>query len=154
MFEAMAARAADAPAAVWRPPVVVLLSSCWDGTGSDEMLAPFAGARDPQEVLDRLSTHYTVEMNETFNIGRFLTVCPQVVACCPGVADDDLRRLFFTPAPTPEAALETALTMVAEAAAVRPPSVLFFPRAHRVLFAVPGEARRGPTTSAEPQREG
>ncbi|HQG03423.1 MAG TPA: nickel-dependent lactate racemase [Thermoleophilia bacterium] len=192
MVEAMAARAADAPAAVWRPPVVVLLSSCWDGTGSDEMLAPFAGARDPQEVLDRLRTHYTVEMNETFNIGRFLTVCPQVVACCPGVADDDLRRLFFTPAPTPEAALQTALilvgqeaaagagavtapayaaaspayaaaspawaaaspTPVARQSAVRPPSVLFFPRAHRALFAVPSEARRGPTTSTEPQREG
>ena len=58
-------------------------------------------------MLARLDRHYTIEMNETFNIARFLTVCPHVVACCPGVPDGDLRRLFFTPAPTPAAALES-----------------------------------------------
>ena len=122
-------------ATIWRPPVVVLLASCWDGTGSDEMLEPFDGARGPEDVLARLRDHYTIEMNETFNIARFLTVCPHVVACCPGVSDDDLRRLFFTPAPTPEAALETALALAAPGAAGRRPSVLLFPRAHRALFA-------------------
>ena len=86
-------------------------------------------------MLARLDRHYTVEMNETFNIARFLTVCPHVVACCPGVPDGDLRRLFFTPAPTPEAALETAFALAAPGLAGRRPSVLLFPRAHRALFA-------------------
>ncbi len=135
----------------WRPPVVVLLSRCWDGTGSDEMLEPFAGASGPADVLARLREHYTVEMNESFNIARFLTVCPRVVACCPGVPDDVLRRLFFIPAPTPEAALQAALALVAPDGAVsgssappvaaRRPSVLVFPRAHRALFVTTADPR-------------
>jgi hypothetical protein len=140
MVEGMASTARSvsipgAAAAAWRPPVVVLLSSCWDGTGSDEMLEPFEGARGPADVLARLRDHYTVEMNESFNTARFLTVCPQVVACCPGVPDEVLRRLFWTPAPTPASALETALALAAPGLAGRRPSVLLFPRAHRALFA-------------------
>jgi nickel-dependent lactate racemase len=142
MVQGMAADAAAATgrtgaadkATVWRPPVVVLLSSCWDGGGSQEMLEPFDGARGPEDVLARLRERYTVEMNESFNIARFLTVCPQVVACCPGVSDDVLRRLFCTPAPTPAAALETALALAAPGASGRRPSVLLFPRAQRALF--------------------
>jgi hypothetical protein len=135
--------------------VVVLLSSCWDGTGSDEMIEPFDGARDAEEVLARLREHYTIEMNETFNIARFLTVCPRVVACCPGVPDRDLRRLFFTPAPTPEAALDKALEIARDerarevsARAPRRPSVLLFPRAHRALFgaALAGAGVRPPSS--------
>ncbi len=140
MIEGMAADARAAAPAAWRPPVVVLLSSCWDGTGSDEMIEPFDGARGPEEVLARLDRHYTVEMNETFNIARFLTVCPHLVACCPGVADRDLRRLLFMPAPTPAAALETALALAAPGASGRRPSVLLFPRAQRALFGPPGPA--------------
>jgi nickel-dependent lactate racemase len=159
MIEGMAAEARagaqGAELAAWRSPVVVLLSSCWDGTGSDEMLEPFAGACGPAEVLARLREHYTVEMNESFNIARFLTVCPRVVACCPGVPDDVLRRLFFIPASTPEAALQAALALVAPDGAVSGssappvaagrPSVLIFPRAHRALFVMtadPGEVNR------------
>lgn len=142
MIEGMAADARSAAAASgdaadepgWRPPVVVLLSSCWDGTGSDEMLVPFDGARGPAHVLTRLRERYTVEMNESFNIARFLTVCPRVVACCPGVDEAVLRRLFFTPAPTPQAALEAALEFAASDSAARRPTVLLFPRAHRALF--------------------
>jgi nickel-dependent lactate racemase len=154
MIEGMAAEARSvagagtlAGSAAWRPPVVVLLSSCWDGTGSDEMLVPFDGASGPADVLKRLRERYTVEMNESFNIARFLTVCPRVVACCPGVGDDVLRRLFFTPAPTPQAALETALVLATNGSAGGPGptagrdsdvgrrrSVLVFPRAQRALF--------------------
>ena len=143
MVEGMAADAATATggtgaadgATVWRPPVVVLLSSCWDGTGSEEMLVPFACARGPAEVLARLRERYTVEMNESFNIARFLTVCPHVVACCPGVEAAVLRQVFYTPAPAPDAALDAALDLAAPGIAGRRPSVLFFPRAHRALFA-------------------
>ena len=73
-------------------------------------------------------------MNESFNISRFLTVCPHVVACCPGVPEGDLRRLFFTPAATPDAALRAALELAAPGVSGRPPSVVLFPRAHRALF--------------------
>jgi nickel-dependent lactate racemase len=146
MIEAMAAeaRAAEGPRAaaaeasggpgVWRPPVVVLVSRCWDGVGSQEMVEPFDGASGPEEVLDLLDERYTPEMNESFNIARFLTVCPHVVACCPGVTDGDLRRLFLTPATTPERALKTALALAAPTSVGRRPSVLLFPRAQRALF--------------------
>jgi len=169
MVEAMAARVRARAAAGLRagdgaigrrPPVVVLLSRCWDGTGSTDMLEPFDGASGPQAVLARLREHYTVEMNESFSIARFLTVCPQVVACCPGVPDDVLRRLFFTPAPSPAAALKTALGLAAAAGVVsgeapgdgepaaRRPSVLLFPRAHRALFTVESRAGAAPVSSS------
>jgi hypothetical protein len=101
------------------------------------MVEPFEGAGAPEEVLARLDRMYTPAMNESFNIARFLTVCPDVVACCPGVPGDDLRRLFLTPADTPEEALDTALATAAPAGRGRRPTVLLFPRAHRALFPVP-----------------
>ena len=147
------------------PPGVRPSSSCSRvaGTGrvptrcSSPLTGPAVRGRC-SPVCDR---HYTVETNETFNIARFLTVCPHVVACCPGVPDRDLQRLFFTPAPTPDAALETALALAradaqsaASAATARRPVVLFLPRAHRALFAAwDQDAAAGPSPSALPRPE-
>ncbi|MEE4275422.1 MAG: nickel-dependent lactate racemase, partial [Thermoleophilia bacterium] len=89
--------------------VVVLAAGCADGLGSDEMLQPFDGAAGPDEALARAVAAYTIEKDHSCLLARFLARCPHVVACCPGVADADLRRLWFAPAATLEAAVGAAV---------------------------------------------
>ncbi|HMK91956.1 MAG TPA: nickel-dependent lactate racemase, partial [Thermoleophilia bacterium] len=89
--------------------VIVLAADCPDGTGSEDMLLPFAGARTPADVLAGLANGYTIEKDHAFFIARFLERCPTVVAVCPGVSDDDLRRLWFEPAQSVDEAVRRAL---------------------------------------------
>jgi nickel-dependent lactate racemase len=112
--------------------VVVLLSACRDGTGSAEMLEPFAGYAGPQEALDRLQRAYTIEKDHSFFLARFLTRCPQVIAWCPGVGDAALRTLGLEPA----ASLDGALARARQRLAVRRPRplVLLFARPQRSLI--------------------
>ncbi len=114
-----------------RETVVVLVSACREGVGSDEMLLPFDGTRGPDEVLRHVIAGYTVEKDHSYFIARFLARCPNVVAWCPGVSDDDLARLGFEPARDLEDALGRARRRV-RAAAARP-DVLLFPRPQRAL---------------------
>jgi len=87
-----------------RDTTTVLLSRCWDGTGSAEMLEAFAGGAQPAEVLRRLASDYTIEKDHAYFIARFRARCPRVVACCPGVAEADLRVLGFDVAASVEEA--------------------------------------------------
>jgi nickel-dependent lactate racemase len=112
--------------------VVVLLSACPDGAGSEEMCEPFAGAAGPREALARVKAAYTIEKDHAFFLARFLSRCPQVIAHCPGVRDAVLRTLLLDPAPSPEEALARALRRLAGRRAR--PLVLLFPRPQRSLI--------------------
>ena len=130
---------------------VVLLSACRDGTGSAEMLAPFAGGRTPAEVLAGLDHDYTIEKDHGFFIARFLQKCPNVTAWCPGVAAEELRRLAFEPAATVEEAVGRARRRLRRRRAR--PLVYLIPRPQRALFT---RASNAPTTTSwapAPSRE-
>jgi nickel-dependent lactate racemase len=134
-----------------RESVVVLLSACRDGTGSDEMLEPFAGAAGPREALAGVQRAYTIEKDHAFFLARFLSRCPRVIAHCPGVSDAALRTLLLEPAASPDDALARA-----RLATRRPrPLVLLFARPQRSLIRVGGRTAAadqahspGPVTSA------
>jgi len=114
-------------------PVVVLLSRCWDGGGSEEMFEPFLQARErlgggvpdgaprpealARTVLDCLQTGYTIEMDESYFVARVTPKCRAVVACCPGVSEERLRLLGWEPAPDPLAAVGRALEIDGSAVA-------------------------------------
>jgi nickel-dependent lactate racemase len=135
-------------------PVVVLLSRCWDGTGSAELLDPFRGLGPPgwwraaaagepvaldevaaegreraHGVLAGLSREYTIEKDHSYFVARFVSLGAPVVACCPGVADEDLAALGWLPAPKPETALRVALRAVAPGG-----RLLCMPRSQRALM--------------------
>jgi len=116
--------------------VVVLLSACRDGTGSAEMLEPFAGSAGPQQALARVNRAYTIEKDHSFFLARFLARCPQVIACCPGVSDAELRALMLEPA----ASLDDALAQARQRLAARRsrPLVVLFARPQRSLIRVGG----------------
>jgi nickel-dependent lactate racemase len=118
---------------------VVLLSACRDGTGSSEMLEPFAGGATPAAVLAGLETAYTIEKDHAFFIARFLGKCPNVIASCPGVADGDLSRLGFDSAATVEEAVGRARRRL-HCRRARP-LVYLVPRPQRMLFTVTHGAR-------------
>jgi len=108
-------------------PVVVLLSRCWDGGGSEEMFEPFLQARERLEnetadalpravaisraVLACLEHDYTIEKDESYFMARLTPKCRAVIACCPGVADERLRLLGWEPATGAEAAVARALEL-------------------------------------------
>ncbi len=116
--------------------VVVLLSACRDGTGSDEMLEPFAGSAGPREALAGVHRAYTIEKDHSFFLARFLSRCPRVIALCPGVTDATLRTLLLEPA----AGLDDALARARPRLAARRPRplVLLFARPQRSLIRVEG----------------
>jgi nickel-dependent lactate racemase len=128
--------------------VVVLAAACRDGLGSDEMLEPFEGDATPDEAYQRAVAAYTIEKDHSCLLARFLGRCPNVVACCPGVADDDLRRLRFTPAATVEAAVEEAVGRAWRLSRQARPTAVLLPRPQRALFTV---VPPSPSSSALPE---
>ena len=95
-----------------RDTTTILLSRCWDGTGSRDMLAPFAAGVTPAQVLRSLARDYTVEKDHAYFVARFLARSPSVVAYCPGVDQEDLRRIGFAPAASVADALRMAMGRV------------------------------------------
>ncbi len=87
---------------------VVLLSRCWDGDGSSDMIDPFREGGTPREVIARLHSDYTIEKDHSYFIARFLSRCPHVVACCPGVPASTLATLGFSAAASVDAAVASA----------------------------------------------
>jgi hypothetical protein len=145
-------------------PVVVLLSRCWDGGGSEEMFEPFLKAHERlraetgsgapggmpgAEVIARavfacLESDYTIEMDESYFMARVTPKCRAVIACCPGVRDERLRLLGWEPARDGDSAVARALELSHSATRVgRGPEpdeggsrlVVLCPRAQRALFA-------------------
>lgn len=87
---------------------VALLARCHEGDGSSEMIEPFLGGGTPEEVIERLPAEYTIEKDHSYFIARFLSHCPRVTACCPGVAAEKLATLGFVAGSTVSDALSRA----------------------------------------------
>jgi nickel-dependent lactate racemase len=116
--------------------VVLVVSACSDGIGGQEWPLPFVGAASPDAMLKRLEDEYTVEKDHSYFVARFLQRCPQVVACCPGVADKDLRGMFLDPVRDVTEGLGRALQLLRSRRAR--PYVLLFPQPQRALLPAPG----------------
>jgi nickel-dependent lactate racemase len=117
--------------------VLVLYSSCREGLGTSDMLVPFEGAAGVEEVIRRLRADYRIQMDHALLLGKILQRGVRVVVACPPVDPETARKLFLTPAATPQDALDLALKLVAK----RKPRVLFLPQAQRAL----------PTLDVEPR---
>jgi nickel-dependent lactate racemase len=109
--------------------VLVLYSACRDGLGTTDMLLPYEGATDVAEVMARLRADYRIQMDHALLLGKILQRGIRIVVASPRVDPAVLRRLFLTPAATPQQALEIALRLVPK----RRPTVLFLPQAQRTL---------------------
>ena len=164
------------PGGPWerRPaPVVVLLSRCWDGSGSEEMFEPFetarrqpalaAPGREPSAealtaaVLARLQQEYTIEQDESYFMARVTPKCRRVIACCPGVPGERLRLVGWEAAADEAAAVGRALELVRGAEseragdAARRPFALLCDAPQRLLFAHPASAAESaPSDHARP----
>jgi lactate racemase len=87
---------------------VALLARCREGDGSSEMIEPFFAGGTPEQIIERLPAEYTIEKDHSYFIARFLSRCPRVMACCPGVAAEKLTTLGFAACPTVDDALSRA----------------------------------------------
>jgi nickel-dependent lactate racemase len=109
--------------------VLVLYSACRDGLGTEDMLVPYEGARDIETVIARLKRRYRIQMDHALLLGKILQRGIRLVVASPNVDAAILRKLFLTPAPNPQEALETARKL----SGTPHPRILFFPQAQRAL---------------------
>jgi len=127
---------------------LVLYSACPDGVGTEDMLIPYEGASDIEAVIGRLKREYRIQMDHALLLGKILQQGIRIIVASPRLDARLLRKLFMTPAATPQEALEIALTT----AGTPNPRVLFFPQAQRALSVLatcpvparPGAAPPGP----------
>jgi nickel-dependent lactate racemase len=109
--------------------VLVLYSSCRDGLGTQDMLIPYEGAQDIEEVIRRLSADYRIQMDHALLLGKILLKGVRIVTATPSIDADVLHKMFLDTAESPQKALEKAVSMVTSPK----PKVLFFPQAQRAL---------------------
>jgi nickel-dependent lactate racemase len=109
--------------------VLVLYCSCRDGLGTEEMLIPYEGAKDIDEVIHRLKADYRIQMDHALLLGKILLRGIRIVVSTPSVEASILHKMFLETAESPQEALEKAMNMVRNPK----PTVLFFPQAQRAL---------------------
>ena len=109
--------------------VLVLYSSCTDGLGTDDMLIPYEGARDMEEVIERLNHEYRIQMDHALLLGKILLSGIRIVVSTPNVEASILNKMFMEAAKSPQEAVDMAINMVTN----QKPAVLFFPQAQRAL---------------------
>jgi nickel-dependent lactate racemase len=114
---------------------VVLLSRCWDGNGSRQMIEPFRSGGGPRQVMERLAKAYTIEKDHSYFISRFLSHCPNVVACCPGVEAEDLEAVGFTASARVDEAVSIASASAMHSSRRTRPLAIFIPSPQRFLLA-------------------
>ena len=109
--------------------VLVLYSACRDGLGTQDMLIPYEGAQDIEEVIHRLNKNYRIQMDHALLLGKILLGGVRIVISTPSVEASTLNKMFMGAAPSPQDAVEMAMKMVTN----QKPTVLFFPQAQRAL---------------------
>jgi hypothetical protein len=107
----------------------VLYCSCRDGLGTEDMLIPYEGARDVEEVISRLNTGYRIQMDHALLLGKILLKGVRIMVATPSVDENILKKMFLNTAGSPQEALDKAMDMVPNPK----PSVLFFPQPQRAL---------------------
>lgn len=88
--------------------IVVLYSRCREGVASPDMMKPFASCGSLDAVTAYLTEHYTIQMDHALLLCKLYTKGVSVVAVSPGVSPEEFRTLRMNPAPSLQAALETA----------------------------------------------
>ena len=109
--------------------VLVLYSFCRDGLGTTDMLIPYEGAKNIDEVISRLKSDYRIQMDHALLIGKILQQGAHVIVTTPHVGSAVLEKMFLTTANSPQEALNLALRIIEKPN----PSVLFFPQPQRAL---------------------
>jgi nickel-dependent lactate racemase len=109
--------------------VLVLYCSCRDGLGTQDMLIPYEGAKDIDEVIHRLKSNYRIQMDHALLLGKILLRGIRIVVATPSVKASILHKMFLETAESPQEALDKAMNMVSNPK----PAVLFFPQAQRAL---------------------
>ncbi len=112
--------------------VLVLYSSCCDGLGTQDMLIPYEGAKDIDDVIRHLKSDYRIQMDHALLLGKILQQGIHIIVVSPRVDVSVLEKMFLSSADSPQDALNRAMQMVQKPT----PSVLFFPQAQRALTAV------------------
>jgi len=109
--------------------VLVLYSSCSDGLGTEDMLIPYQGAQNIEEVIERLNHDYRIQMDHALLLGKILLRGIRIVVSSPNVKASILNDMFMDAAGSPQEAMDKAMNMVAN----QEPTVLFYPQAQRAL---------------------
>lgn len=109
--------------------VIVLYTDCPDGVASVDMLKPFEGAKNLDDVIDYLMDHYEIQMDHALLISKIYQKGIRVVATSNHVEKSVMELMMMTAADDPQDAVEKAI----ELSGKENPSILFFPKAQITL---------------------
>ena len=117
--------------------VMILYCSCPDGIGAPDLLLPYEGAKDPDEVISRLKEHFEIQMDQALYLCRILQKGIHIIIYSPNVEPDLIRKMFMVPAYSLQDALHAAYSLT-RTNKKRYPQVMYFPQAQRALPRIMG----------------
>lgn len=117
--------------ALKRNDVVILYSSCPEGVQSEDMLRPFEGAGDIDEIVEYLMRSYSIQMDHALLLCKIYRKGVRVIACSDGVDDAVFATMLMAPAATVAEALEKAAAM--KRVDGDRPGLVVFPAAQRMI---------------------
>jgi len=106
-----------------------LYSLCPDGLGSDDMLLPFEGAKNLDEVISNLMKNYKIQMDDALLLCEILKKNIKIIAASPNLEEQTLKKIYLEYFKNPQKAVNRALNISGKPK----PKVLFFPQAQRTL---------------------
>ena len=112
--------------------IIVLYSLYPDGFNSEDMLLPFDGAYNIDEVIAKLVKNYEIQMDHALLLCKILSKKIKIIATSPNVTKETLKKIFIEPADTPQKAVQKALKMSEKSN----PNILIFPQPQRTLPSV------------------
>ena len=109
--------------------IIALYALCPDGFNSDDMLLPFEGTDDIDEVMRNLTKNYQIQMDHALFLCKILKKKIKIIATSPNVKGETFKKIFIEPASSPQKAVEKALKISGK----NNPKLLIFPQPQRTL---------------------
>jgi len=109
--------------------IIVLYTLCPDGFNSDDMLLPFKGAKNIDEVIDALVKNYKIQMDHALLLCKIFKRKIKIIASSPNVEEETLKKIYIEPAENPQKAVEKAFGISTKIN----PKLLIYPQPQRTL---------------------
>jgi nickel-dependent lactate racemase len=85
--------------------IIVLYTLCPDGFNSDDMLLPFEGVKNIDEVVSSLVKKYKIQMDHALLLCKILKKKIKIIATSPNVDGKTLKKIYIEPAEDPQKAV-------------------------------------------------
>lgn len=116
--------------------VIVVYSQCREGVGSTDMLRPYEGAQNLDDVIRFLLEHYEIQMDHALLLSKIMQRGIRIVLVSRNVSQEDAELMGFVKANTLKEGIEKGLHMAGNDS-----TATFFPCPQRYLSVLDREKK-------------